>query len=125
MHAGPRAGPPLGGGGSTANLLAVRRARGVGQLIREAAERGALLCGISAGANCWAVASLTDSYGPLAVLAEGLGLLPGSVLPERNAWASARTQCPGPRVLGLRPRPRSSNAGGADFPAPYTIPCRK
>ncbi|MGX9923677.1 Type 1 glutamine amidotransferase-like domain-containing protein [Streptomyces sp. NPDC002248] len=105
-----------GGGGSTANLLAVWRARGVDRLMREAAERGALLCGISAGANCWTAASLTASYGPLAVLADGLGLLPGSFCPHAM---------PGPRVLGLRPRPRSSNAGGADFPAPYTIPCRK
>ncbi|NJA58715.1 Type 1 glutamine amidotransferase-like domain-containing protein [Streptomyces sp. NEAU-H3] len=137
-----------GGGGSTANLLAVWRARGVDRLMREAAERGALLCGISAGAKCWAAASLTDSYGPLpdsygplpdsygplpdsygplpdsygplpdsygplpdsygplpdsygplAVLADGLGLLPGSfcprampgLLPARNA----RAQSPG------------------------------
>ncbi|SCD32034.1 Peptidase family S51, partial [Streptomyces sp. SolWspMP-sol7th] len=81
------------------------RARGEGRLIRDTASRGALLWGISAGANCWAAASLNDSYGPLAdsygplaVLADGLGLLPGS---------SARTQC-----LGFRPHamPRAQSS---------------
>ncbi|MCL7367832.1 Type 1 glutamine amidotransferase-like domain-containing protein [Streptomyces ardesiacus] len=70
------------GGGSTVNLLAVWRAHGVDRLLREAFARGTLLCGISAGANCWAEGSHTDSFGPLTPLADGLGLLPGSVCPH-------------------------------------------
>ncbi|WP_078489964.1 Type 1 glutamine amidotransferase-like domain-containing protein [Streptomyces sp. SPB78] len=109
-HRSSRRTSSTGAGGSAANLLAVWRARGVGRLIREA-ERGALLCGISAGANCEAAASLTDSR---------TGHSPCSP----TAWArsparSARAQCPGPESWGSAPRPRSSNAGGADFPAPY------
>lgn len=69
------------GGGNTANLLAVWRAHGVDRLLREAFDRGTLLCGISAGANCWAEGSHTDSFGPLTHLADGLGLLSGSVCP--------------------------------------------
>ncbi|WP_433340997.1 Type 1 glutamine amidotransferase-like domain-containing protein [Streptomyces sp. CA-253872] len=89
------------GGGSTANLLAVWRVHGVDLLLREAAARGALLCGISAGANCWADASLTDSYGPLGVLADGLGLLPGSFCPHYDSEP------------GRRPAYRAAVASGA------------
>lgn len=32
--------------------------------------------------NCWYDASSTDSYGPLAPLPDGLGLLPGSACPH-------------------------------------------
>lgn len=70
------------GGGNTVNLLAVWRAHGVDRLLREAHGRGTLLCGISAGANCWAEESHTDSFGPLTFLPDGLGLLPGSVCPH-------------------------------------------
>lgn len=73
------------GGGNTANLLAVWRTHGVDRLLREAYDRGTLLCGISAGANCWAEGSHTDSFGPLTFLRDGLGLLPGSVCPHYDS----------------------------------------
>jgi dipeptidase E len=70
-------------GGSTANLLAIWRVHGFDELLREAWESGVLLCGWSAGANCWFEASVTDSFGPeLAGLDDGLGLLPGSFCPH-------------------------------------------
>ncbi len=69
------------GGGSTANLLAVWRVHGVDRILREAYDHGTLLCGISAGANCWAEGSHTDSFGPLTHLPDGLGLLPRLGLP--------------------------------------------
>lgn len=78
------------GGGNTANLLAVWRVHGVDRLMREAYERGTLLCGISAGANCWAEGTHTDSFGPLTYLADGLGLLPGSVCPHYDGEAGRR-----------------------------------
>ncbi|MFJ6931689.1 Type 1 glutamine amidotransferase-like domain-containing protein [Streptomyces nigra] len=78
------------GGGNTANLLAVWRAHGVDRLLREAYDRGVLLCGISAGANCWAEGSHTDSFGPLTHLADGLGLLPGSVCPHYDGEPGRR-----------------------------------
>ena len=42
----------------------------------------AVLAGVSAGANCWYEACSTDSFGPLAPLRDGLGLLPGSFCPH-------------------------------------------
>ena len=70
------------GGGSTANLLAVWRLHGLPELLAEAARRGTVLAGISAGMNCWFEASSTDSFGPYAPLRDGLGLLPGSACPH-------------------------------------------
>ncbi|MFB7449759.1 Type 1 glutamine amidotransferase-like domain-containing protein [Streptomyces sp. NPDC056194] len=78
------------GGGNTANLLAVWRVHGVDRLLREAYDRGTLLCGISAGANCWADGSHTDSFGPLRHLSDGLGLLPGSVCPHYDSEPGRR-----------------------------------
>lgn len=79
------------GGGNTANLLAVWRAHGVDRLLREAYDRGTLLCGISAGANCWAEGSHTDSFGPLTFLPDGLGLLPGSLCPHYDSEPGRRS----------------------------------
>jgi dipeptidase E len=49
------------GGGNTANLLAVWRAHGLDELVAEAWTEGVVLCGISAGMNCWFAQSVTDS----------------------------------------------------------------
>ncbi|MCL1870820.1 MAG: peptidase E [Promicromonosporaceae bacterium] len=70
------------GGGSTANLLALWRLHGLPDILREAAADGTVLAGISAGMNCWYEASSTDSFGPLAPLTDGLGLLAGSACPH-------------------------------------------
>jgi peptidase E len=78
------------GGGNTANMLAVWRLHGVDRLLREAYDGGTLLCGISAGANCWAQSSLTDSFGPLTALSDGLGLLPGSLCPHYDSEPGRR-----------------------------------
>ncbi|WP_327178514.1 peptidase E [Streptomyces sp. NBC_01335] len=96
------------GGGNTANLLAVWRAHGVDRLLREAFDRGTLLCGISAGANCWAEGSHTDSFGQLTHLSDGLGLLPGSVCPHYG------------NEPGRRPSYRAAVATGA-LPAGWAV----
>lgn len=93
------------GGGSTANLLALWRLHGLDRALAEAAANGTILAGISAGMNCWFEASSTDSFGPLAPLRDGLGLLPGSACPhyfgepgraERfREWVAAGTLPPG------------------------------
>jgi dipeptidase E len=70
-------------GGNTANMLAIWRVHGIDRALREAWDRGAVLAGSSAGANCWFEASVTDSFGPqLEALADGLGLLAGSFCPH-------------------------------------------
>ena len=70
------------GGGSTANLLAVWRAHGLDDILREAWDNGVVLCGVSAGAICWFEAGSTASFGPLASLGNGLGFLSGSFCPH-------------------------------------------
>ena len=95
------------GGGSTANLLSLWRLHGIDALMREALDGGSLLCGMSAGMNCWFEASITDSFGPLAPLHEGLGLLRGSACPHYDSEPERR-----PTYLRLV-------AGG--FPAGYAV----
>jgi haloacetate dehalogenase len=72
------------GGGSTANLLAVWRTHVLDRIVAEAWEEGVVLCGISAGMNCWFEQSVTDSFdvARLAPLNDGLGLLAGSACPH-------------------------------------------
>jgi dipeptidase E len=70
------------GGGNTANMLAIWRVHGVDRALARAWEAGVVLAGLSAGSNCWFEASTTDSFGPLAALEDGLGLLPGSHSPH-------------------------------------------
>lgn len=68
-------------GGNTRNMLAIWRAAGVDQLIRQAWERGIVLAGVSAGAICWFQQGHTDSEGDLSTL-ECLGWLGGSCSPH-------------------------------------------
>lgn len=79
------------GGGNTANMLAVWRLHGVCEMMREAWSAGVILCGLSAGANCWFEAFSTDSFGATLVpLRDGLGLLPGSFCPHYDAESQRR-----------------------------------
>jgi dipeptidase E len=80
------------GGGNTANLLAVWRTHGLDRVLRRAWEEGVVLCGVSAGMNCWFEASVTDSFNVerLAPLRDGLGLLPGSACPHYDGEEQRR-----------------------------------
>ncbi len=78
------------GGGSTANLLAVWRVHGLDALLREAHAAGTVLCGISAGMNCWFEASVTDAFGGMDGLRDGLGLLAGSACPHFDGHPDRR-----------------------------------
>jgi peptidase E len=79
------------GGGNTANMLSVWRLHGVDEMLREAWSAGVILCGLSAGANCWFEASSTDSFGhDLAPLEDGLALLPGSFCPHYDSEPKRR-----------------------------------
>lgn len=78
-------------GGNTANLLAIWRVHGVETALRDVWERGGVLGGWSAGANCWFEDSVTDSFGPaLRALGDGLGLLPGSFCPHYDGEPERR-----------------------------------
>ena len=76
--------------GNTANMLAVWRVHGLDGILREAYASGVLLCGISAGACCWFESAFSDSFGPPVPLADGLGLLPGSLCPHYDSEPERR-----------------------------------
>jgi len=98
----------LVGGGNTANMLAVWRAHGFDEVLREALENGLLLTGWSAGAICWFEAGVTDSFGPqLEGMRDGLGFLRGSACPHYDGEERRR------------PRYRELVEGG--FPAGIAI----
>ena len=76
------------GGGNTKMMLQMWRERGVGRLLREASERGAVLSGLSAGAICWFQIGCSDypvfegstdrKTGPI----DGMGLVPAALCPH-------------------------------------------
>lgn len=78
------------GGGNTANMLALWRLHGLDTLLRGAWRSGAVLAGVSAGMICWFEASLTDSFGGVEPLRDGLGLLRGSACPHYDGEAARR-----------------------------------
>lgn len=64
-------------GGSVANLLAVWRVHGLGDVLRRAWRSGVVMTGVSAGSICWFQGGTTDSFGPaLRPVTDGLGFLP-------------------------------------------------
>lgn len=66
-------------GGSVVNLMAVWRAHGLPQILRECWEAGVVLTGSSAGSLCWHLSGPTDSFGDsLAPFTDGLGFVPYS-----------------------------------------------
>ncbi|MEM7003195.1 MAG: peptidase E [Pseudomonadota bacterium] len=78
------------GGGSTANLLALWRAHGLDTILRQAWQQGKIMCGVSAGMLCWFSAGLTDSFGTLAPLHDGLGLIAASACPHYDGESQRR-----------------------------------
>jgi len=67
------------GGGSVVNLMAVWRAHGIPDLLRECWEAGVVLAGQSAGSLCWHVGGPTDSFSDaLDTVTDTLGWLPFS-----------------------------------------------
>lgn len=62
--------------GSVVNLLAVWRAHGLDEILRECWQRGIVLGGESAGSLCWFTGGTTDSFGDVRPFVDGLGFLP-------------------------------------------------
>ena len=66
-------------GGSVANMVAVWRVHGLGEILHEAWQSGVVLGGTSAGSICWHQGGSTDSFGlELRAFTDGLGWLPYS-----------------------------------------------
>ena len=78
------------GGGNTAAMLAIWRLHGFDDVLREAYARGVVMAGISAGAVCWFEATVTDSFGPLRAMRDGVGLMKGWMVPHYDSEAERR-----------------------------------
>ena len=78
------------GGGSTANLLAMWRTHGLDKLLRKAWRTGAVMADISAEMVCWFEDGLTDSFGGLRRLKDGLRFLSGSACPHYDGEPERR-----------------------------------
>jgi dipeptidase E len=78
------------GGGNTANLLVMWRVHGLDKVLREAWQRGAILCGVSAGMLCWFNGGVTDSFGNLDALRDGLGFIDATACPHYGGEAQRR-----------------------------------
>jgi peptidase E len=91
-------------GGSTANALAIWRAHGFDEILREAWEAGIVLTGWSAGMICWFEAGVTDSFRPeLDGMRDGLGFLPGSACPHYDGEERRRPVYTGLVANGFPP----------------------
>lgn len=66
-------------GGSVVNLMAIWRAHGLAEIIRDCWDSGVVLAGWSAGSLCWHLGGPTDSFSDfLDPFTDGLGLIPYS-----------------------------------------------
>ena len=72
------------GGGNTPAMIAVWREFGFDSALHEAWQAGTVLAGVSAGANCWFEAYVTDSV-PGGGVRPGLGWLPGTFCPHLDS----------------------------------------
>ena len=91
------------GGGNTAEMLARWRLHGIDVALRAAWDAGVVLAGISAGMNCWFADSVTDSFGPLAAMRDGLALLPYSACPHYDSELERRPRYHELVAEGMRP----------------------
>jgi len=78
------------GGGNTANLLAIWRAHGIDRILKDAWLEGVVRTGVSAGMLCWFRGGVTDSFGGLAALNDGLGLIDATACPHYDGEAERR-----------------------------------
>jgi dipeptidase E len=78
------------GGGDTANLLVLWRRHGLDVLLRRAWSHGAVLAGVSAGMLCWFKGGVTDSFGGLEPLDDGLGLVNATACPHYDGEPERR-----------------------------------
>jgi len=70
------------GGGNTKSMLAVWREWKLDQLLLKAYKRGAILCGVSAGAICWFKQGVTDSWASNLNVMDCMGILDGCCCPH-------------------------------------------
>ena len=70
------------GGGNTKSMLAVWKDWGLDLILKEAYERGVIMCGVSAGAICWFEEGVTDSWSEELKVMDCLGFVKGVCCPH-------------------------------------------
>lgn len=90
------------GGGSVISMLGVWRAHGLDEILREAWERGIVLCGLSAGSLCWFDEGLTG-YQDESKRVLGLGFLPYSNMVHFQVGSKRHKVFESELTRGLRP----------------------
>ena len=78
------------GGGNTKSMLAVWREWKLDKLIIKAYNRGAVLCGVSAGSICWYEYGITDSWASNLNVIECLGFIKGVNCPHYSSEKDRR-----------------------------------
>ena len=73
------------GGGNTKSMIAVWREWKLDKLLYKAYSKGAILCGVSAGAICWFEKGITDSWASNLNVMDCLSLLPGTCCPHYDS----------------------------------------
>ena len=98
------------GGGNTLDMIKLWKETGFDEILRQAWENGKVMCGVSAGANCWFKECSTDSmkikYGddqPLIAM-ECLGFVDGLLVPhcdEKGRLENAKDLLKASQQIGL------------------------
>ena len=78
------------GGGNTKSMLAVWKDWGLDLLLKEAYDRGVIMCGVSAGAICWFDKGITDSWADNLAILNCLGFVDGICCPHYDEEPSRR-----------------------------------
>ncbi|HTI08082.1 MAG TPA: peptidase E [Puia sp.] len=78
------------GGGNTKSMMALWREWKLDELLLKAYQRGVILAGISAGANCWFQQCSTDSLPGQLTMLPCLGILKGSFCPHYDGERERR-----------------------------------
>mgnify|MGYP001250333255 CR=1 FL=1 len=78
------------GGGNTKSMLAVWKEWKLDKLLLKAYNRGAILCGVSAGAICWFKQGITDSWASNLNVMDCLDFIPECCCPHYDGEADRR-----------------------------------
>ena len=78
------------GGGNTKSMLAVWKEWKLDKLLMKAYNRGAILCGVSAGAICWFKEGITDSWASNLNVMDCLDFVPECCCPHYDGEADRR-----------------------------------
>ena len=70
------------GGGNTKSMLAVWKDWGLIKTLKEAYDKGIVMCGVSAGAICWFEKGISDSWANELKIIDCLGFVSGNCCPH-------------------------------------------